>query len=338
MSWILKNKFSVVLILIALLLCGAALFFGLKAGSRYEDAKQNFAQSAAQVARFERAGIYPNQTNLDAKTKALADFEEGITSLKETFAKYQSEPREPIAPQDFSNLLIERRDAMLTSLQDAKIAYPAAFYFGFEAYSASLAPRGATDVLSHQLQITESVVADLVAARPTEILNFRRYGQPEEKGETYSAADGDVARPHAFEITFKGNEASIRRFLTRLTSLDQRYAIVRAVRILNESTAAPKPSNSLFAQPAVAVEGFGANPFSGNVFDAFADVPGAEESPELDAEDAVGIDEVAAPSRTASDADGDRILGQVAGSEEIRICVRFDVMEVLKPKENSQPR
>jgi len=121
--------------------------------------------------------------------------------------------------------------------------------------------------------------------------------------------------------------------------LNQRFAVIRALRILSESTSAPKPSNNLFTAPAGAPGNDPANPFAGNFFGAFGDAfaqdePAAEEAGEDDPEAENAALQPVQPALPATPST--RILGQVAGSEQVRVFVRFDVMEVLNVEKDNQ--
>jgi len=329
MSWILQNKFLAALMAITISMSGAFLFFGSKASARYQQHKEDFDRASAQVASYERLALYPNQENLDAKKKALSDYESSIKELKGFFAAFVHEQDEGITPQEFGNRLIEANGRIKNRLQRANIALPDSFYSGFEAYTGQLAQSGATKVLNHQLAIIDALMADLAEARPVELVNFRREPKPEETGRAYEVGADDVVRPHSFELTFTGTEASARRFITSLVDTGKRFAVIRLIRITNESTVAPRPSANLFTAPVVPGRGGAANPFAGAFFDAFGDnaepgEPGDEDEPGDAAPIAPALPQPAAPASA-----GARRLGQVAGNEMIRVFIRFDVMEVL---------
>jgi len=334
MSWILQNKFVAILIAGTAVLSGLFLYLGTQASGRYQQYQEEFDQAAAQVASYERLALYPNQENLDGKNKALADYESSIDELKKTFSKFQRPEADRISPQEFGNRLIAVNQIITDRLQAANVSLPDAFYSGFESYTGTLAQSAATSVLNHQLNIVESLMSDLARARPAEITNFYRAVQPEEAGGLFEANSGEVVRPHAFELSFLGTEASARQFVTRLVDTRNRFAVIRNIRITNESTVAPKPAPNLFATRAAVQPGPAANPFAGGFFDAFSD----PEEPDEDAADALDAAQDALPAVPAppQPAGGIRKLGQVAGSELVRVFIRFDVMEVF-PEPDANP-
>lgn len=329
MSWILKNKFLAALVAATVVISGALFYLGSRASTRYASFKQEFDQAVAQVGTYERLALYPDQSNLDAKTKAVADFEEAIKKLQGRFEAYVPEPREPITPQEFGNRLIATNETITKRLRDAGIRLPEVFYSGFEAYTGTLAQSAATAVLDYQLSAVDSLMEDLAGAKPAEVINFRRVPQPEELGGAFEPGPYDVARPHAFELSFLGTEASARRFLTALVDLSKRFAVIRVVRITSESTTAPKPSTNLFDAPISAAPGAAANASgAGGFFGAFGDAFAPEGEPGAPVEAAAPPPEPAAPE-FAPPTEGVRSLGQVAGNEMIRVFLRFDLMEVL---------
>jgi hypothetical protein len=344
MSWILQNKFVAALIAGTLVMSGLLLYLGSNASGRYQQMLADFQVASADVSKFELLSLYPSRENLDGKTKALADYEQAIAELMGEFAKYQVEAPDRISPQEFGNRLVATNESISNRFRDANVALPANFYSGFENYTGSIAQSGATAILNHQLELVDALMSDLAAAKPTGINNFLRERLPEESGGVFEAKPEAIARPHSFELTFHGTEASARRFLTSLVDTTKSFAVIRTLRITNESTASPKSSSAQFATAAPAVVA-PTSPFGGG-FDAFFQDAPAEVQPvndeDLDVDenpDAVegGADDQADEPALLGplvrpalpEPDGKRILGQVAGNELIRVFVRFDVMEFL---------
>jgi len=331
MSWIQQNKFVAVLFAGTLVLSGLLLYVGNLASKRYERMLAGYQEASAQVASFERLALYPSQDNVVGKDKALKDYEQSIQELVTTFEKFQSAPGERLSPQEFSNRLVAANQRISGKLKAANVTLPTGFYSGFEKYTNNLAQSGATLVLDFQLGMIDSLFEDLAAAKPTELLNFVREGLPEEAGVAHEAKDGAIARPYSFEITFQGTEASARKFLTSLIDTNRRFAVIRSLRIMSESTTAPRASAAQFvAAPSSAT---GAAPADGGFFNSFFD-PAENPSEDKDDDAPEEVEQEAAPQpvplvpRTG----GSRILAQVAGNEMVRVFVRFDVLEFLAVK------
>lgn len=328
MSWIQQNKFVAALAAITLVLCAGLLYLGSKGGSRYEDFLNQFRKAEAQVNTFERLQLYPNQANLDGKTKAIADYEASIDNLKSAFQSFRKPAPERISPQEFSDRLVATHDQIAARLRAANVELPAGFYSGFEAYTTGLAQGGATPVLSRQLEIAERIFNELAEASPEALINLVRVRQPEEQGNAYQPGANATARPFSFEITFKGTESSARKFISSLGDTSDRFAVIRTLRIRNESTSPPQASSAQFTTPAASTTP--ASPFDGGffgAFDAFVDDDDDETAEPGDLEDG----ESPAPPAPAPSPQtgGARMLSQVAGSERIVVFIRFDVMDFL---------
>lgn len=331
MSWITQNKFLAALLAVTVVLSGLILFFGNKASNRYQEEVLAFQEASAQVASYERLALYPSQPNLDGKKKAISDYQESIQDLISEFDKFQTEAEDRISPQEFGNRLVATNERITGRLSEADVILPDGFYSGFETYTGTLAQSGATNVLRHQLEITDHILRDLAVAKPVELNNFLREIQPEETGGTFEPKPDEITRPHSFELTFHGTEASARRFITSLVDTSEHFIVIRALRIVNETTTAPNSSSAKFTAEAPAV-GAPANPFGGNFANLFENAlePGAEGEDEDE-------DVANAPIQpVAPAADGARKLGQVAGNELVRVFIRFDVMEFL-PQGTANP-
>jgi hypothetical protein len=333
MSWIQENKFIVALGAGTAVIAGALLYVGSKGSARYQLALEEHQAAVSEVTRFERLPLYPQADHLDGKRKAIADYRESIIELQESFEKFAASESESVSPQELGNRMVALNDQVTSKLRDAGVVVPAAFFSGFEAYTASLANSAATPVLGQQIAMVESIMADLASAAPAELVNFRRERQPEEEGNSFSPAEGDIARAHSFELTFRGSEESARRFISRLADTDERFVVIRTLRISNESKAPPKSSDAQFAAAAGAADA-PANPFGGaGGFGGFFLPPDDDE----DDEDAAPVIAPAPAPAAAASSGGTRILGQVAGSELVQVFVRFDLLHFLPPAELPEP-
>jgi hypothetical protein len=340
MSWILQNKFIAGLIGITVVICAVLLYLGKSASTRYEKALADYRAADGDVSRFERLALYPRQDYLVAKQKAIADYETSIGNLRDAFAKFQSAPPERISPQEFGNRLVATNEKIVNAFNAAGIAIPEAFYSGFESYTTTLAQGDATPVLNYQLGMVDAVMADLTAAGPAALLNFRRLRQPEEAGTAYEAMPGELARAHNFELTFRATEPAARKFLSTLANHKNRYIVVRIVRITSEATDPPKSSNAKFGPAANSPSSGGAGGPTAVSFDELfgnvAEEPAANPAPDgTTAPDGDPAPAPAPPPAPAPSGDGNRILAQVAGSEMVNVFLSFDVMQFLPPADKA---
>lgn len=335
MSWILQNKFLSALIASTVVLSGLLLYMGVKASSRYDLHLTEFQEASAQVASYERLALYPNQENLDGKTKALADYEQSIGEFVAGFEKFRVDPAARISPQQFSNRLVTANEKISSRLSDSGVSLPQGFFSGFEDYTGALAQSEATAPLSQQLEILDTLFEDLAEAKPAVLVNFLREKLPEETGSAYDPKEGSIARPHSFEITFQGTEASARKFITSLVDTNRRFAVIRVLRITNESTAAPKSSSAQFTSAAPAAVAAGVEGVFAGFFDD--DPADAEEGQDAEApagEEMAPIQPIPLP---VAPQEGTRTLGQVAGNEMVRVFIRFDVLEFRAEPSATKP-
>lgn len=345
MNWIKQNPFLGALG--GATLAGAVILIviGSRGGSRYQEALGNYRESSDEVARFERAPLFPDASLRDSKRKFISDYAEEIEALQAAFEPYRAADLETISAQEFT-------DRVVAAVADARAAFaatdaslPEGFFLGFEDYRAgTLARETATPILNYQLGAIRELVVSLGEAGPSELRNLHRPRLPEETGQSWQRADGQIARELPLEVTFKGNEESARKFLTAIASSKDHFYVIRSLRIGNEKQSPPLAADAKFEAaktetPAAA----DTNPFGGFVFpDAFGDEEEGEDEPaapaDEPAEEPAPTATVSVPAtRVAVDGDTSRILGQVLGSEEVYVFLRLDILQFLSPLELPQP-
>ena len=335
MSWIKDNKF-----LVALgsgTLVGFVLIFlvGSKGASRYQQAKEDFDISQAQVKDFESRPLYPRQENCDGKNKALVEYRQATESLQTAFASFRPEELKNVSPQDFTTHLKAVDEEIRKACEDSGTKLPDPFFCGFENYKTSLAKKEATGILEYELAGIKQLMLALAKANGTELKNLYRPLLPEEDGREYKPKDSDVARPLPLEITFSGPEKAVRAFFSALINLPGHYVVIRSIAVTNMKKDPPRSSDAKFDKPAVPVSTPADEVFGGGFV-----LPGEEPKTE-DIKTAPGT----APKKTVPGttppltpapapavADSSRILSQVLGNEEVQVFVRLDLMQFLPAK------
>lgn len=316
MSWIKDNKF------IAALgggtLAGAILLFlaGSQGSSRYAQAKEKFDAAAADAAGFEQLALYPTAANRDAKRRALDGYRQSVESLQTAFAPFRPKEITNISPQEFTTRVLAANTEVRKAFEDAGATVPEAFFVGFEAYKAALAPAKTTGVLDYQLASIKHLMLELAKAKPAGLKNLHRPALPEEEGK--ESTPSGVARPFPLEITFVGPEKSAREFLSSITKPENQFVVIRSLRITNEKKDPPRTADAKFDKPAASAK-------AGTAADAFAGgfvLPG---------------DDAAAPATAPAaeapkPADTGRILAQVLGNEQVQVFLRLDVLQFLPAK------
>lgn len=333
MSWIKDNKFLVALgsgTLVGLIL---VFLVGSKGATRYQQAKEDFDVSAAEVKDFESRKLYPRQENCDGKHKALAEYRQATESLQTAFAGFRPKDLKNVSPQDFTTQLKAVDEEIRQACEDSGTKLPDPFFCGFENYKTSLAKKDATGILEYELAGIKQLMLALAKSDATELKNLYRPMLPEEGGREYKPQDSDVARPLPLEITFSGPEKAVRAFFSALLKLPGQYVVIRSIAVTNTKKDPPRASDAKFDRPAAPPSTAVDEVFGG----AFV-LPGEE--PKTD-DKTIGpgttpktIGPGTTPPLTPAPAvaDSSRILSQVLGNEEVQIFVRLDLMLFLPAK------
>jgi hypothetical protein len=328
MNWIKSNPFVAGLAGITFVICAILYFLGSKWGTRYDEVKSEFDSSYGEVSDAESIPLYPTKTNREGKSKALGEYRESIADLRQMFDGYRSGPLNNISPQALTDNLKKALEATSAAFEKNKCELPEGFFLGFEKYRNQLAQSGATGALNYQLDGMELALMALADARASKLIKVYREELPEEGGGNYNPGPNDVTRNFGFEVTFKGSEASVRKFINSLGATEPNYYIVRCLKIGNENDMPPNVKDAKFESPAAEKPAAQIdNPF-GDAFNFEADTAPVEE---------VAAEEPEPEAPAAPVADSSRILAQVLGSEELIVFVRFDLTMFLPSKELPKP-
>lgn len=317
MSWIKDNKFVVALG--GGTLVGAVLLFfiGSKGANNYDQAKADFDAANSEASTYERLSLYPKQENRDGKRKALTEYRQSVESLQGAFQGFRPKELKNTSPQDFTSRLKAVDEEVRKAFENSgtKVADP--FFCGFESYKTTLARGNATGILDYQLEGVRHLMLALAKSGASELKNLHRPPLPEEDGKNYTPQANDSARPLPLEITFAGPEKSLRQFLSLVAKPEDKYMVIRSIRIANSKKAPPRAADAKFDKPTTAT------PAATESFGGGFVLPG-----ETPAESNAAKPETpAAPA-----ADNSRILAQVLGNEEVQVFIRLDMMQFLPAK------
>lgn len=331
MSWIQENRFAAGLGGITAVAAIGLIAWGVKAGGAYNKAKEDYAAAADAVDAMAKDKLYPNEDHLQAKKKAVADYDKSVADLQKAFDKFRAPTPPNVDPDVFSANLQKAKEAAAKAFAEVRpqaTEVPPEFYLGAEAYTNSPVKKEATGILTYELDAISELVANLAAAAPSKLLNIYRPPLAEEEGKTFDAK-GKSFRALPVEISFTGNEGTLRKFLSSLDDSAKHYFVVRSIRVINEKTKAPTAADGQFESK----EGEAAKPEGGAAADPFGGagafvLPGEDPA----AKPADGEKPAEAPAAAdAAPAGGDGvILQQVLGSEQVHVFLRIDILQFLE--------
>jgi hypothetical protein len=340
-----EKRFLTILGGVTLVAAGGLVYWGLRSGSRYNDAYDRYQQASGTVQRLERMKPYPSSKNLNAKKKALDEYKQSLAALQDVFASYRPAKLENVESADFADRLIKVAEKTKKALEDAETEMPEGFALGFKKYTSSPAPGEATGLLGYQLDAIAELFDSVAASGVAKVENFMRVELPEEKGATYTPAENEIARPMPLELTLYGAEPDIRAFVNAMVGSKKHYYLVRTMEVKNEKQTAPTAEEAKFVEPAAEE---GSDPFSGGgdfvipedegasspfggggeAETPAAPAPGDAAKPEPAAEEKATekAPEPAAETPKPAENEGERILKQLVGNEKLHVFLRLDVM------------
>lgn len=351
-DWIKENKFEAALLGIVILAAIGAFVVGGKKGGEYQLQKDLYADNARKKATLESKNPYPNEPNVEAYENEVAEYRSVIDKLQEEFLAFRPKDFANVTPAAFTQQLNAAKQQLRDLYQAEGIEFPEnEWQLGFSQYTDSPPRDDATAYLKYELEALEWLFTTLAESSPSALLNVYRAELPVEKGQPMEGGEEDSggrrSRPRRIgteetppyyelpvELTFKAPEPAVREFLSELVSNDQYFFVIRSLRIQNEKRdSAPEKDDVEFdAAPA---GGGGGNDAFDNAFenelipaDPAPGDPAPGEFPPLDG-DLPPLDQPALPGLEPS---GERILGQVLGSEELFVFLELELL-LFKPAE-----
>ncbi len=311
MSWIKENQFTAGLAAVTLL--GVAGLYSWGSGNQNKTAlaRDDYQAAAAEMMRYEGGSLYPSDTNRDLKRKAVADYSEQATQLRDRMVQYGPKPGSAIAANAFGTELQAANTRIRAAFETSQATVPGGFLVGFEAYASGVAQGDATSLMAYQMGAMEWLFVKLAEARPEALINVYRQPLTEEKGAPYDYAKNQISRDLPMEITFSGSARAVREFMSSLVDSKDYYFIPRVIRVENEKQVGPTRSDAQFKTVSTSTAPEGFDPAAlGAVTDL---VPAGDPAVVL----AAGEEAVAPES--------EEILKQVLGDEAVRVFLRIDL-------------
>ena len=336
-DWIKENKFAAGLLAVAIAAIIGTYFFSGSKSDAYDKAKADYDQKSGNYASLIRTEPFPNGTNQEAYRKSVVAYRGQVEGLQQSLLAFRPKEFKKIRPADFTTRIVEVGTKLKGAYDAAGIKYPAKWQLGFETYTSSPPKDGATDFLNYELDALSWLYDTLAKSGPSELLNVYRTrlpvedgqamgGQPQGNNNRRNRGKAGPSKPYyslPVELTFRGGESSLRKFLSELTSSKGYFFIVRSIRVQNAKVEiSPKKSDADF-KPVVAPGGGEADPFEGFEFVIPGEEaePEGEEAPVDDAADEEPI--VPGAPKVGS---GEKILGQVLGAEELNVFLQLELI------------
>jgi len=325
MNWIKQNKFEAMLLLVVVVIAIGIFMFGNSQGAAYEEDLSRFEDANSRVTQHESAAPFPNDAHVDDRRAQVTAFQGDVEGLQKSLVAFHPAEFSKISPAEFTTRLNETSEK-LKALYGDKIEFPEQWQAGFEAYTSSPPKDQATDFLSYELVAMEWIFTTLAKAGPSALLNVYRPKLPIETGASMEPeAPGNsrarrsrskvASKPYyklPLELTFRGKESTLREFLSALAGSKEHFVAVRSMRVSNSNPNAPSESDAEFDD-----DGVDAAEEEEGAFDAFSGFEFPEEEGGEDGdEEAVEEEEVV---------EGQRILGQVLGAEELNVFLSLEI-------------
>ena len=328
MNWIKQNKFEAILLLVVLILAIGVFLYGNSQSKAFKDSVDRFESADSEVGRLEGVAPYPTKKSVESRRGQTEGFQGKVIGLQESLLSYRPEDFKKMSPAEFTDRL-NGISAKLKELYGSKIEYPDEWQVGFESYTASPPKDEATDFLNYQLSVMEWLFTELAAAEPSALLNVYRPKLPIEAGKSMEPEGSErgnrrsrprrgnksaaVAEPFyalPVQISFRGKESSLRKFLEGISGSEEYFVAVRNMRVINSEQEPPKESTANFPQEAEEEE----EEEDGGIFGTFGF---SDEETEEEAEEEE-VEEAAIKS--------ERVLGQILGAEELNVFLEMEIL------------
>ena len=364
MSWFEENKFTAILAGATVVVSGAFLVLGKSAGGAYDKSLKDIDKTRNTIKLVKSNDPYPNGPNAAAYADSVSTYITDATAYRDSFLKFAPEHKGTPSSADVSSAITNDVKKLTEQYKQATIDIPIStqggkFRFGFEAFGDKMVPGAITSDVEYQRQAMAWMFDQLAKAEPSAITNVHRHPvtapvDPTAKGVSNTdrnkakAMKKEVYRSLPIELTFKGTEESLKKFLESLAHSEEYLFSVRALRVQNEKTDAPL-ANAVFEE-ATEEEAPGADPSD---FDFGADAGGGEPPVDPNAGGAVdpnggAVDPAAGgvvdPNNgegpvpppedepTAEVQDSGILIKRISGDEELNVFLKLDLLVFKDPK------
>ena len=342
-DWIKENKFEAGMLVAVVLISIVAYLFGGKRGAAYQEHKENYGVAANSVTQLRQKKPFPNPDNVKKYQAEIDGYRTVIEDLQGKLLAYRPAEFKKILPSEFIDRLNAARTKLAGDFTANGIEFDEKWHLGFESYRGSPPRDDATKYLNYQLDALTSLFESLAGSKPSALVNVYRKQMPVEKGDSM---DGGSATPTPrrgrprgprqaattpppfyrlpLELTFKAQEPAARKFIAAVASNKDYYFVIRSMRIQNEKRDKPPKKDDVKFDAPVGVGvgdtgGVGEGDTFGNSFEN-------ELIPEGDPPEGDPVDPGFDPVLPGEEEEGERVLGQVLGAEEVFVFLQLDLL------------
>jgi hypothetical protein len=149
----------------------------------YGESLEKLQSLSGKIANMEKAKLYPNEANVEAKEEKVSAYEEEVGRLGTVLLNLQKDvTSKPITDTDFQGKLKQRIAEIRDKAAESKVGLPKEFAFAFDTYTRSLPPQAATQDLNDYLDGVDAIVSAALSSGVKSIDLLQRSDIAVEKG------------------------------------------------------------------------------------------------------------------------------------------------------------
>ena len=241
-------------------------YFAWSSSEASTEAGENYQAAKAKLQALQKAPIFPNPENVDAKKKQVSAFTGKVKALEETLRGSQTPLDTEMNNSKFQDKLQKARDAILQEAKDANMKLPETFDLGMGTYLSSFPEPAAVPKLNAWMEGIQFFMTSLISngvkevtaisrpelafekkieAKPAEAAPTGKAKVPvkptvKDKGKKTEAApvvlldEKAALERYPFNVTFTTSNRSLNQLMTALAAKGKFFYNIRVLRIENE--------------------------------------------------------------------------------------------------------
>ena len=253
------------------------------------EAKETYGQTRTKLESLYKGKIFPNQGNVDAKTKQVDAIADKVTELNQAVLAFQT-PLTEMGVQDFQTKLQGYRDTLIKEAANAGTKLPEGFDMGMKQYLSEFAESSAVPKLDAWLEGINFLTRTLLGSGVNSIDSLTRTTLPFESGapapkeeapkakakpapkpapgkkglaakvEAPLLPESKVLERFPVSVTFTGSNRALNDVLsalanTKAESKSPYFFVIRDIRVENEKKDGPSSNQNVTIQEVTAPDG-----------------------------------------------------------------------------------